>query len=59
MLQTEMNKLNSKLYTKVYYCPVAIMKKFVHQMLHFHWLRSPWQRADISGIACHQDDGFY
>ena len=28
-------------------CPVAFMNKFVHLMLHFHWLRGSQRRADI------------
>ena len=29
------------------YCLVAIMKKLIQLMLHFHWVRSPCRRADI------------
>ena len=37
---------NTKRYT-FRCCPVTIMKKFVHLILHFRWLRGPWRRANI------------
>ena len=30
-----------------FYCPVAIMKKFVQLMRYFHWLQSFWRLVDI------------
>ena len=31
----------------IFYQPVAIIKKLVQLLLHFHWLRSPWWQSDI------------
>ena len=35
----------------IFYQPVAIIKKLVQLLLHFHWLRSPWWQSDIFRYA--------
>ena len=41
--QTQINDIHEFIQI---FCPVAIMKKFVHLMLRFYWLRSTWRQAN-------------